>query len=64
MPLILLGICICSLGLTIFIVYKIARDRATSTMLEISRDRVTITMLKTALVSFAVEFIGLFVVYC
>jgi len=63
MALILLGICSCFFGLTIFIVHEIARDRATSTMLEITRDRVTITMLKTALVSFAVEFIGLSAVY-
>lgn len=58
-----LRIYICSLGLTIFIVHEIARDRTASTMLEIARDGVTITMLKTALGSFAVEFIGLSTVY-
>jgi hypothetical protein len=51
MALILLGIYSYFLGLTIFIIYEIARDRITS------------TMLKIALVLFAVEWTGLSTLY-
>lgn len=51
---ILLGLCSCFLGLTIFIVHEIAQGRSTSTIS---------TMLKMSLVSFAVEFIGLSALY-